>query len=111
MPQFVLLLRDNGSFPTDISPEEIQAIIEKYGEWMARVKALGGQKLRDQQGRVLTRNGKGIQMTDGPFAEAKEVVGGYILVEAPDYDAAARLCHDCPHLEFGSIEIREVEPS
>ena len=108
MPQFVLVLRDTG-FPEGMSPDEIQRVIQKYGEWMAGVKSVGGQKLRDAEGRVMQKNGKGVTVTDGPYAESREVVGGFILIDAPDYDAAVRICHDCPHLEFGSIEVREVE--
>src|SRR5688572_11820689 len=46
MPQFVLMLRDNGAFPQDISPEEIQGILERYGAWSKKVQATG-QKLFD----------------------------------------------------------------
>src|SRR5688572_21497417 len=108
MPQFVLLLRDNG-FPNGRSPDEIQRVIEKYGEWMAKVKSVGGQKLRDAEGRVIKKNGKGVSVTDGPYAEGREVMGGIIIVEAPDYASVVRMCNDCPHLEFGTIEVREVE--
>ncbi len=108
MPQFVLMLRDNGSFPTDISADEIQQILERYATWSARLGATG-QKLRDGEGRVMVRKDGGVTVTDGPYAESKEVIGGYFLVEASDYDAAAKLAEDCPHLEFGSIEIRQIE--
>lgn len=108
MPQFVLMLRDNGSFPENISPEEIQQILERYATWSARLGATG-QKLRDGEGRVMVRKDGGVTVTDGPYAESKEVIGGYFLVEANDYDAAAKLAEDCPHLEFGSIEIRQIE--
>jgi hypothetical protein len=108
MPQYVLVLRDTG-FPEGMSADEIQRVIERYGEWMARVKAVTGQKLRDSEGRVMQKNGKGVSVTDGPYAESREVVGGFIMIDAPDYDAAVRMSHDCPHLEFGSIEVREVE--
>ena len=108
MAQYALVLRDTG-FPEGLSPDEIQQVIQKYGDWMARVKAVGGQKLRDSVGRVIQKNGKGVTVTDGPYAESREVVGGIILIEAPDFDSAVRMCNDCPHLEFGSIEVREVE--
>lgn len=107
MPQFVLMLRDTG-FPADISPEEIQSIIERYGAWMEKVRATG-QKLHDGEGRVVVRKDGGVSVTDGPYVESKEVIGGYFVVEADDYDAAARVVEDCPHLDFGSIEIRRIE--
>ena len=108
MPQFVLMLRDSGTFPTDISAEEIQAIIERYRVWSEKL-GISGQKLRDNEGRVLVRNEAGVTITDGPYAEAKEVLGGYFLLDASDYDAALKMAEDCPHLDFGSIEIRQIE--
>ena len=108
MPQFVVMLRDNGSFPTDISAEEIQAILQKYGEW---IQGIGGQgqKLRDGEGRTLIRENDRVTITDGPYTESKEILGGYFLVDAGDYDEVVRRCQDSPHLEYGSIEIRQVE--
>ncbi|HEX8617881.1 MAG TPA: YciI family protein [Thermoanaerobaculia bacterium] len=108
MPQFVLMLRDAGSFPADMSPEEMQEIFERYGAWMQKVRATG-EKLHDREGRVMVRKDSGVAVTDGPYAEAKEVIGGYFIIEADDYETAARLSEDCPHLEFGSIEIRRIE--
>lgn len=108
MPQFVLMLRDSGAFPENISPEEIQSIIERYGAWKDKVRG-SGQKLYDGEGRVVVRKDGGVSVTDGPFAEAKEVIGGYFIIEAEDYDSATRLVEDCPHLDFGSVEIRRVE--
>jgi hypothetical protein len=108
MPQFMLMLRDSGSFPQDISPEEIQAILSRYGQWSQKVRATG-QKLFDGEGRVIVRKDGGVAATDGPYVESKEVIGGYFVIEADDYDAAARLAEDCPHLDFGSIEIRRIE--
>jgi hypothetical protein len=101
------MLRDTG-FPDDISPEEMQAIIARYGAWKDKLGATG-QKLFDGQGRLMARNGNGVTVTDGPYAEAKEVIGGYFIIEAKDYDEAVRLSNDCPHLDFGSIEIRQIE--
>lgn len=107
MPQFVLMLRDNG-FPEDISAEEIQEIIERYRVWSERVGAKG-QKLADGEGRIVARKDGGVTITDGPYAESKEVIGGYFVVDAPSYDHATKLVEDCPHLDFGSIEIRQIE--
>lgn len=108
MAQFILMLRDSGSFPTDISPEEIQQILQRYSEWQDKVRGTG-QKLYDGEGRVVVRKDGGIAVTDGPYVESKEVLGGYFIVEAEDYDAASKLVEDCPHLDFGSIEIRRIE--
>ncbi len=108
MPQFLLMLRDTGTYPDNMSPEEMQALFERYGAWMQKVRA-SGEKLHDGEGRVLVRKDNGVAVTDGPYAEAKEVMGGYFLIEAEDYDAAIKLTEDCPHLEIGSVEIRRIE--
>ena len=108
MPQFVLMLRDSGAFPDGISPEEIQEILERYAAWGAKVSATG-QKLRDGEGRVMVRKEGGLSVTDGPYVESKEVIGGYFLIEAADYDAAIRVAEDCPHLDLGSIEVRQID--
>lgn len=111
MPQYMLLLHEpavsNGGPP---SPAEMQAIIERYKAWSGRLaqsgNLRGGEKLADGSGRVLRKD---MAVHDGPYAESKEVIGGYFLIEAADYNEAARLSADCPHLEFGPVEIREIE--
>ena len=108
MAQFALMLRDNGSFPADLSPEEIQQVIQRYTSWKQKVNGKG-QKLYDNEGRVVVRKDGGIAVTDGPYVESKEILGGYFLIEANDYDAVSALIEDCPHLDFGSIEIRRIE--
>ncbi len=115
MPQYVLLLHDSGTMPPNMSPADIQAVIQRYVDWRRRVQAGGrkveGHKLADGQGRVLRGEVGGAKVTDGPYAEAREVIGGLFILEAKNYDEAVSLCQDCPHLDFGTIEIREVEPT
>jgi hypothetical protein len=115
MPQYVLLLHDSGTMPPDMSPSDIQAVIQRYVDWRRRVQAGGrkveGHKLADGQGRVLRRDVGAPKVTDGPYAEAREVIGGLFILEARNYDEVVTLCQDCPHLDFGTIEIREVEPT
>ena len=115
MPNFVLLLRDaTSSFP-NLSPEQMQAIVQRYVAWRAKVqqdgRSITGHKLRDNEGRVVSGSGGAVKVTDGPFAEAREVMGGLFVIEAASYDEVVELTRDCPHLEFGTIEIREVEPT
>ena len=115
MPKFVLLLRDDGRFDPSMSAAEMQAIVLRYIAWRAKIQQNGrsitGHKLHDQQGRVLRGNGSGMKITDGPFAEAREVMGGLFVIDAASYDEVVELSKDCPHLDFGSIEIREVQPT
>ena len=113
MPQYMLLLHDCTLPPPNLSPEEIQAIIQRYVDWRAKVAASGraieGHKLRDGEGRLLRGTVGAPTITDGPYVEAKEIIGGLFMFEARDYNEAVRLASDCPHLDFGTIEIREVE--
>ena len=114
MPKFVMLLHDAG-FPADISPDQIQAIIQRYVAWRQKVQANGrlvqGHKLTDGAGRVMRGAGGQTRVTDGPYAEAREVIGGLFIIEAKSYDEVVELSRDCPHLDFGAIEIREVDPT
>jgi hypothetical protein len=115
MPKFVLLLRDAGRFDPNMSPDQMQAIVQRYVAWRAKVQQNGrsimGHKLHDAQGRVVNGTGSALKITDGPYAEAREVMGGLFVIEAASYDEIVELTKDCPHLEFGSIEIREVQPT
>lgn len=116
MPDYMLLLYDNPTDFQDVSPGEMQKIIEKYRAWGGRLRAAGrlidSHKLRDGQGRVVTPGNGKPRVLDGPYSETKEVVGGYFAVRAADYDEAVKLCADCPHLELGgTIEVREIEPT
>jgi hypothetical protein len=113
MAQYALILRDKGTYDA-LSPEEMQKIFARFRSWSAPLrssgKIVGGQKLRDHQGKVVKRNGSKTAVTDGPFAEAKEVLGGFFILEAKNYDEAIKLSEGCPHLDFGTIEVREIEP-
>lgn len=115
MPQYMLLLHENGALPPDMSPEDIQGVIQRYIAWRSKVqsggRAVTGHKLRDGEGRVMSGRVGAPKVTDGPYAEAREVVGGLFILDATDYDEAVALARDCPHLDFGTIEIREIEPT
>jgi hypothetical protein len=115
MSKFVMILHEAGSFPADISPEQIQAIIQRYVAWRQKLQHNGrvvdGHKLTEGQGRVMRGAGGSPKVTDGPYAEAREVIGGLFILEAASYDEVVALSRDCPHLDFGTIEIREVEPT
>ena len=115
MPKFVLLLRDAGKDFPNMSPEQMQAIVQRYVAWRAKVqndgRSIMGHKLRDEGGRVVNGKGSALKVTDGPYAEAREVMGGLFVIEAGSYDEIVELTKDCPHLDFGSIEIREVQPT
>lgn len=114
MPKFMLLLHDSMPDLGKLSPAEMQAVIAKYGAWSDKMgkagKLAGGEKLADEGGKHITAKGGKMVVRDGPYAEAKEVIGGYFLIEARDYDEATKLCGDCPHLDLGGrIELRQID--
>jgi hypothetical protein len=114
MPRYMLVLSEDPSQYRDVSPADMQAILEKYGAWsqalVARGAHLGGEKLTDEGGRRMRRQQGKVVVVDGPYAEAREVVGGYFLIQAKDYDEAVAIARDCPHLEFGgTIDVRQVD--
>ena len=115
MSQYVLLLHDSSTASTEMSAGEMQAIIGRYKAWAGGIAARGhmrgGQKLQDGTGRVMRAAGGKVEVTDGPYAETKEIIGGFFIIEAENYEQAVALTRDCPHLDFGTVEVREVEPT
>jgi hypothetical protein len=114
MAQFLLLLHDEPAKWQTKSPDEMQKAIEKYIAWGQRARQggfyKGSEKLVDDAGKVLRGAGGKPRVTDGPYSEAKEVLGGYYLIEAKDYEQAVQRSLDHPHLEYGgTIELRVVD--
>ena len=114
MPHFMLLLHESTTRRPEFGPAEIQAIIGRYVAWAdamrAKNKLVAGDKLEDGGGRVLRREGGKVIAKDGPYAEAKEVVGGYYMIEAKNYADAVEVAKTCPHAHFGgTIDVREVD--
>ena len=108
MSEFLYLYRGG---VRETSPEKAQQQMQK---WMTWLKDLGEKGHVKDQGQPLERAGKLVKgrqktVTDGPFAEAKDVVGGYTLVEARDLDQAVELSKGCPIFETeGGVEVRPV---
>ncbi|HVT96694.1 MAG TPA: YciI family protein [Acidobacteriaceae bacterium] len=108
MNEFVFLYRGGEQ---GRSPERAQQMMQK---WMAWFKQLGEKGHVKDPGQPLERAGKLVSgrrktVTDGPFAEAKDVVGGYTLILAKDLDEAAELSKGCPIFEVeGQVEVRPV---
>lgn len=103
------LLLSRGQWDADKSPQEIQAAIDAFYAWHARLVAEGrfkpGQRLA-RAAKLVTRSG----ITDGPFTESKEIVGGYWFVLASSLEEAARIVADNPCLACGlAFEIRPIE--
>jgi hypothetical protein len=114
MAKFMLILHESPGGFSRISPSEVQHVIEKYQTWFNKIRSTGrlvnSDKLREEGGKVLTmRQGK-LSVVDGPYSEAKEVVGGYAIIRAENYEEAMELVRDCPHLAFGRLELRQTDP-
>lgn len=92
------------------SPEARQAEIAKWNAWIGGLAGKGrfvGAEALLPTGKTIS--GKAQIVTDGPFSEAKEVVGGYVIVTAADLDEAVALANGCPGLEAGGrVEVRPV---
>jgi hypothetical protein len=113
MPEYMLLLHDAETPGKRFSPDEMQAVIQRYSVWMRRLaesgQLLGGQKLTDNDGRVMRKTNDQLAVTDGPYTETKEIIGGFFHIKADDYQHAIQIASNCPHLDYGTLEIREIE--
>lgn len=113
MAQFMILLYGDPDRFGTMSPEEIQQAMQKYWAWGNKMRKegrlLGSNKLTDRAGRVM-RGKKETRVTDGPFTEGKEFLGGYYMFNADSYEHAVELARDHPQLEYdGIVEVREIE--
>jgi hypothetical protein len=109
MAKFMYLFRGNLAALRSMSPEQMQQNMKKWMDWKDSLEKNGhvkqvGERL-DGTGKVV--RGKAKAVTDGPYVEVKDAVGGYMLVEATDMDQAVELAKGCPILEReGTVEVR-----
>ena len=108
MAQYMLLLYEDPSGWGKLSPEEMQKAIEKYVAWTKKPFNKDSKRLGEDAGRVIRSVGGKPRASDGPYSETKEVLGGLYLIEAADYDEAVQRSLDHPHLEHGTIEVRQI---
>ena len=104
-----MLIFQGGTNPNQ-SPEVMQTQMGKWMAWIEKLnksgKYISGEPLLPG-GKVIKGSNKTV--TDGPFTEGKEVVGGFFLVNANDYDEAVQISEDFPDYEFGgSVQVRQV---
>jgi hypothetical protein len=109
MSDFTFLYR---GLDTGASPEQIQQTMQKWRTWF---KELGEKGHLKDIGHPLENAGKVVKgtqkaVTDGPFAEAKDVIGGFTLIQARDLEQAVEISKGCPILELGgSVEVRPIQ--
>jgi hypothetical protein len=111
MPQYMLLIYGD---PADAPPADQQEAV--YAEWLNYTNALvasgamiNGAPLEGTEAAKTVRvRGGDTQLTDGPFAETKEILGGYYLIDVPTIEEAVALAAKMPNIESGSVEVRPV---
>jgi len=109
MPQYMLLLYDDRVGFQKLSPEEAQKALQKYMAWSQKPFRVDSKRLGDDNGKVSRSTGGKPRVTDGPYSETKEILGGYYTIEAANYEEAVQRALDHPHLEYGgTIELREI---
>lgn len=113
MPKYALLFIGNDEASKDWKPEELQKLYAKAGEWFGTNQQVirGGEELKPaQSARTVRKKGYrpdgAVVVTDGPFIESKEQIGGFAIVEVADMKAAVELAKTWP--TGGTVEVREI---
>jgi hypothetical protein len=109
MAQYLILIYENESAYIDPSPQVWQELMEAHGRFAEQVGEKGGELLGGNalQPTATATSIRGDVVTDGPFAETKEALGGYYLIEAKDLDQALDIAKLCP-ASFGGVEVRPI---
>ena len=108
--QYILLFRGN-DWHKGLSPEEMQKVASQWMAWFNRLteqgKAIAGNPLEHEGKIVSGKNGRVV--ADGPFAESKEAIGGYFLLQVKSLGDAVAIAKECPGLAYGAVvEVRPV---
>ena len=106
--EYLLVFRNTG-WHKDLSPEEIQQDMTRFTAWFERISNEG----RFKGGGPLAHDGKTVAgrnvVTDGPFAESKEAIAGFFIIQADSLEQAVETAKGCPGLEFGqTVEVRAI---
>lgn len=109
MEKFMLIF--HGGLMSEASPDQMQANMGKWMSWIEKLskegKYVAGEPLLP--GGKLVSGPGGKTVTDGPYTEGKEVVGGFFIIDAKDMDEAVAISKDCPDYELGgSVQVRQV---
>jgi len=112
MKDFLFVYRNDFKNQPTGSPEELQAVTKRWMDWVGGIAA---QNKLSSPGNRLTSDGKVVRpnniVTDGPYTEIKELIGGYSIVKVETMEEAVELAKGCPIFEFGgNVEVREINP-
>ena len=110
MNEFLLIFHRDADFDAQMTPEQLQAITTPWMDWMG---GLAAQDKLANPGNRLNPDGKVVKpdgiITNGPYVEVKETIGGYIVVRASSLDEAAEISKGCPILSTGGcVEVRQI---
>jgi hypothetical protein len=107
--EFLALIHEDKNGWESLTEEQRQAVFQRYMEFSQRPEVVGGAELQptDTASTVQVRNGDRL-VTDGPYAEVKEALGGFFILDADSIDEACRLAAEIPAAEHGAIEVRPV---
>lgn len=104
-PEFMLVLRSSPEQTEPPAPEEVARRVREYGDWAGRLRRQGVRV----EGERLAREARFLRGTAPENKPDGEVIAGYFLIEARDYEQAVRLAEGCPHLKYGgTIEVRQL---
>jgi len=109
MSQYMILIYEDEAGYENATPELLGEVMEAHNQFAAGVEQLGAKLLGGDalQPATTATSLRGSDVTDGPFVETKEVLGGYYLVDAPDLDTALAVARTVP-ARFGGVEVRPV---
>ena len=109
MAQYLILIYEREAGWAEATPEEGQAGMDAHNRFPAQVEELGGKLLGGKalQPTTTATTIRGDVVTDGPFVETKEALGGYYLIEADDLDQALAISKVCP-APYGGVEVRPI---
>lgn len=110
MKEFLFLYRADYSNMPQGTPEQMEAMMKKWMDWLGSIAA---QNKLTSQGNRLENSGKVVKennvVTNGPYTEIKESLGGYSIVKADSYEDAVELAKGCPIFgNGGNVEVREI---
>ncbi len=114
--KYLLLIYENEASLEGLSEAEQGKVFQEYMEYTTRIRKsgnyIGGEALQPvSTATVVREKGGKLLTTDGPFAETREQLGGYYLVEAKNLDEAIKLGAGIPAVRTGSIEVRPILPT
>jgi hypothetical protein len=107
--EFLALIHADENGWESLSDEERQAVYQRYMDFSERDEVVGGAELQSTTAATTVRVRDGDRVvTDGPYAEVKEALGGFFLLQADSIEDACRLAAEIPAAEHGAIEVRPV---